>query len=714
MGKHSVSIFRKVFSIKGNVKKLIFLLLLSAGVSAQSLDTPAFNFDRKSDLKYIDSLLKSTRRRIYELDALPPTPRRDTVRFELTSFLSYVYRSGTYKTDSTLHLANHLRALAAKKGNIRSELRAVFFLEYYYRVMKKEYVEAMKLNFEAQKLMAKSKEEEERNLWRVNNNLGKLTAVMKKFEESIVFYNKAIESFSLDKRAVPAQMAEIYQSIGLSYNQIRNFEKSLSSYKQALQIVKDNHGSSTNFAYLYVDEAMAEKELGHYKEALNSLNLSLEYWEKLKSKNGLSTALCEMSRIYNHLKDHPESIRYANQALALAENLHVVRLKTYEVLASNYEAVGRFDEALRYQKLYMIESEAERKASKTSEMLALQVEAEKEKLETRLLQEKEIQEQKYITLQKQEEINRIKSISEKQNLLKTIQNNDLRSLLNIQTLTSASQKKQTEQENTIKQLKINELNHQLASQAKNRNFLFSGLVFISLFGLMLVWLNYKLRHKNKQLSQKNAEVEAALEKGQTIERKRVATELHDNVNSILASVKMSLQVIQPQTVRENKVYENVIKMVDNATREVRQISHNMMPAELEKEGFDHALQGLVTRLNLGETTRFELSMNGFKNDFSSEITFNLYMICLELCQNIQKHTEAARANIDFNCTDRQLIMSVSDDGKGFEKGNISEGMGLKNIRHRARSIGADLRIQSLKGEGTVVFVRLPLNQSNHA
>jgi two-component system NarL family sensor kinase len=714
MGKHSVSIFRKVFSIKGNVKKLIFLLLLSAGVSAQSLDTPAFNFDRKSDLKYIDSLLKSTRRRIYELDALPPTPRRDTVRFELTSFLSYVYRSGTYKTDSTLHLANHLRALAAKKGNIRYELRAVFFLEYYYRVMKKEYVEAMKLNFEAQKLMAKSKEEEERNLWRVNNNLGKLTAVMKKFEESIVFYNKAIESFSLDKRAVPAQMAEIYQSIGLSYNQIRNFEKSLSSYKQALQIVKDNHGSSTNFAYLYVDEAMAEKELGHYKEALNSLNLSLEYWEKLKSKNGLSTALCEMSRIYNHLKDHPESIRYANQALALAENLHVVRLKTYEVLASNYEAVGRFDEALRYQKLYMIESEAERKASKTSEMLALQVEAEKEKLETRLLQEKEIQEQKYITLQKQEEINRIKSISEKQNLLKTIQNNDLRSLLNIQTLTSASQKKQTEQENTIKQLKINELNHQLASQAKNRNFLFSGLVFISLFGLMLVWLNYKLRHKNKQLSQKNAEVEAALEKGQTIERKRVATELHDNVNSILASVKMSLQVIQPQTVRENKVYENVIKMVDNATREVRQISHNMMPAELEKEGFDHALQGLVTRLNLGETTRFELSMNGFKNDFSSEITFNLYMICLELCQNIQKHTEAARANIDFNCTDRQLIMSVSDDGKGFEKGNISEGMGLKNIRHRARSIGADLRIQSLKGEGTVVFVRLPLNQSNHA
>ncbi|NBA86120.1 tetratricopeptide repeat protein [Emticicia sp. CRIBPO] len=696
------------------MKKLIFLLLLSAGVSAQSLDTPAFNFDRKSDLKYTDSLLRSTRKRISELDALPPSPRRDTVRFELSSFLSYVYRSGTHKTDSTYHIAAQLRTMAAKKGNIKYQLRAVIFLEYYFRVMKKDYVEAMKLNFEAQKLMTGSREEEERNLWRINNNLGKLTAVMKKFRESVGYYTKALETFALDKRAVPAQLAEIYQSAGLSYNQNGEFEKSLSSYKQALQIIKDNRGSNTNFAYLYVDVAMAEKELGHYKEALNSLNLSLQYWEKLKSKPGISTVYCEMARIYNHLDDYHESIRLADQALTLSEGLPVVRLKSYEVLAADYEALKRFDEALKYHKLFMTESEAERKASKTSEMLALQVEAEKEKLEIRLLQEKEIQEQKYITLQKQEEINRIRGLSERQNLLKTIQNNELRSLLNIQTLTAASQKKQTLQENTIKQLKINELKHQLASQAKNRNFLFSGLVFISLSGLVLVWLNYKLRHKNKQLSQKNAEVEAALEKGRTSERKRVATELHDNVNSILASVKMSLQVIQPQTVHENKVYENVIKMVDNATREVRQISHNMMPAELEKEGFDHALQGLVTRLNLGETTRFELSLNGFKNNFSSEITFNLYMICLELCQNIQKHTEAAKANIDFNCTDRQLIMSVSDNGKGFEKGNMSEGMGLKNIRHRAKSIGADLRIQSQQGEGTVVFVRLPLNQSNHA
>ena len=220
------------------------------------------------------------------------------------------------------------------------------------------------------------------------------------------------------------------------------------------------------------------------------------------------------------------------------------------------------------------------------------------------------------------------------------------------------------------------------------------------------------------LSQRSRLLEKeSLSKGQIIERKRIAIELHDNVNSILASVKASLQTIKPQNQKENQVYEHVLKMVDSATKEVRQISHNMLPVELEKEGLGHALLSLVLRLNLSGQTKFELNLNDFKQNLSPEIAFNLYSICLELCQNIQKHAEASQAQIEFKETsdsvEHQLIMFVSDNGKGFEKAKIVEGIGLKSIQHRAKSIGADLRIQSNIGEGTVVYLKLPFSQSSH-
>ncbi len=209
------------------------------------------------------------------------------------------------------------------------------------------------------------------------------------------------------------------------------------------------------------------------------------------------------------------------------------------------------------------------------------------------------------------------------------------------------------------------------------------------------------------LSQKGRFLEKeALIKGQIHERERVASELHNNVNSILASVKVSVQTIQPQTIKENQVYENVLKMIDNATREVRKISHNMLPVELEKEGMGHALQALIIRLNLGGQTQFELNINEFDRKIDSEIAFNLYTICLELCQNIQKHAEATQAQIEVQITNNQLIMFISDNGKGFDKNKIIEGMGLKNIRHRAKSIGADLHVKSQIGEGTTVYLIL--------
>ncbi len=688
-----------------SVIKWLLPVLVFQGVFAQGIKTPVFNFDRKSDKYYIDSLVAATKKRILQLDSESVSARNDSARLELTAFICYVYRSGTYNTDSTYDYALKLKSLAQKKGNVRYQVRALFFMEYYFRVLKKDFTEAMRMNYEAMRLMEKNPRDEERNLWRVNNNLGKLSLRMQKFDESVAFYQKALEHFSKDIKALPVQKAEIYQSMGLSYNQAREYEKSLAAYRKALSIITDNPGSAstTNFAYIYADIGIAEKDMGHEEEALKNLNLSLKYWEKLNNGPGMSTALSEIAGISCRRGDYEAAVSAAHRSLTLGGGLAVTRLKSYEVLAQAYEKLGKFEEALKYRKYFAVAADSARNAGRLSEMMALQAGLEKEKLESRLLQEKEMQEQRYIALRKQEEFNRLRSLDEKEKLMKTIENNKLQ----IQNMTLVARQKQAEQENTMKQLKINKLNHQLLMQSRTRDFLFTGLGAISIFGLVLGWFNHKLRNRNRALRQKHAEVAAALEKGQIIERKRIAGELHDSVNSILASVKMGLQVIQPATAKDAKLHNDVLKMVDNATREVRQISHNLLPAELEKQGFGQALRNLVNRLNLAEQTVFQFQEEGPVNGLSPDVAFNLYSICLELCQNIQKHSEARNACIEIRQTASHLLMFVSDDGKGFEVKAHTGGIGLKNVRHRAQSIGAVLKIQSNASEGTMVYLKLP-------
>ncbi len=210
-------------------------------------------------------------------------------------------------------------------------------------------------------------------------------------------------------------------------------------------------------------------------------------------------------------------------------------------------------------------------------------------------------------------------------------------------------------------------------------------------------------------------------KGQEFERKRMADELQNNVNSLLASIKIAIQSIIPNPEQEN-IYQKLINMIDSATKEVRNISNDLVPAEIEKKGLKSSLGTLVMRLNIGNNIHFNLETSQYTIELKSEVSFQIYMICTELCQNIIKHSNANKAGIELevswenapNSTQAKgnLFMYVWDNGKGFEKDKIEGGMGFKNIRHRAEVIGAEYKIIS-QDNGSTFFLKLPLNQSNH-
>ena len=100
--------------------------------------------------------------------------------------------------------------------------------------------------------------------------------------------------------------------------------------------------------------------------------------------------------------------------------------------------------------------------------------------------------------------------------------------------------------------------------------------------------------------------------------------------------------------------------------------------------------------------------------FSKELDFNLYSICLELANNIVKHSGATESSFEFIAKDNRLQVLVADNGKGFIVNNTSDGMGMRNVEERTQQMGGTLRLHSRPDEGTLFQFSIPLSPITHA
>lgn len=215
---------------------------------------------------------------------------------------------------------------------------------------------------------------------------------------------------------------------------------------------------------------------------------------------------------------------------------------------------------------------------------------------------------------------------------------------------------------------------------------------------------------NLELVQKNEEIKKALFKGQSIERKRVAIELHDNLSSLLSAVVMSIQSIDPRYLSEQHqaIYQSLKHLIQNAYAEVRNISHNILPAGLEKDGLAKTLETLVGQLNKNSGIHFSLSILNLEGRLPIEIEFNLYSIVWELINNAIRHSQANTVQITLVRTTVGISLSVGDNGIGIGSENEKRGIGLRNIHTRLESLGGTFDIPQEVGKGTLVHIKIPI------
>jgi signal transduction histidine kinase len=243
--------------------------------------------------------------------------------------------------------------------------------------------------------------------------------------------------------------------------------------------------------------------------------------------------------------------------------------------------------------------------------------------------------------------------------------------------------------------------------------LFSAL---SIAGLVyLTWQQRTAQWKQRQATQRafSRELLASQER----ERKRIAAELHDSIGQRLVVIKnLALLRLQNQNGNraEREQVEEICTEASSAIAEVREISYDLRPYQLDRLGLTKALRSMVENVGKGSATTFSASIDDIDDLFTPEFQIAFYRITQECLSNILKHAEASEAKVVVRRNGARLQLSVSDNGKGFTtNGTYTEarngGFGLINISERVQIFAGKLEIESAPMKGATINIDIDTN-----
>ncbi len=217
---------------------------------------------------------------------------------------------------------------------------------------------------------------------------------------------------------------------------------------------------------------------------------------------------------------------------------------------------------------------------------------------------------------------------------------------------------------------------------------------------------------NKLKKEKSAQEEFSkkLLNSQEEERKKIASVLHDSIAHDVLITKNSSEIGLRSAGENEEVKEILSKISEQSSstlNELRRIQFNLHPYEVEKLGLTKAIKSIVDRVSKSSEIEFSIEEDPIDNIFSEENEIHLYRIVQEAINNIIKHSKATKADIKIIKTDENIFITISDNGKGFTKGNAlrKNSMGLSGISERVKLLGGNIEIES--DNGTVLRITLP-------
>jgi len=480
------------------------------------------------------------------------------------------------------------------------------------------------------------------------NNLGRVYLADNQFEIARRYFSMSLEINQ--KNGNREKIALNFTNLGRVASEKDDFKEALNYYNQALELyteIKDDRG----IADINNNIGDSYFKQMNYDLALEKFDKALEGYRKIEFSKGIVLASINKASVYSEQGKIKKAMSLQDSCLTIAEQLggKELLLLAYGNISDNYKKTGNFEKAYFYQLKHNELNADIFDIEKTKAIYAEWLKSEKGKDQARIL------------------------ALEKDNLQKTSQRNA---------------------------------------------YMFSGLGFVVLALFLVIYFRQKAAHdkiiaqqKIRQLEEEKKLMAAKLlVEGQEEERKRIAMELHDGLGVLLSATKMQFSTIIDNSPENKVLIEKATRMLEQASGDVRKISHNMMPGLLTKLGFFEAVEDLFE--NIGDTKDMNAicTISGNQDRLSENKEIMLYRIVQEMANNTLKHAEARNIELQIHVLQGMLDMKYSDDGKGFDVGkNLeSESIGLKSIQSRVNFLNGTLVIESEPGEGARYSIQIPV------
>ena len=494
------------------------------------------------------------------------------------------------------------------------------------------------------------------------------------------------------KKNVNSQLYDCYNLLGILYNQREEYKKALEFQNKALDVLNDNtipsdlqlRATSLNnigFIYMsmlnytqavyYFEKGLEEKNLFQEKTILYAMLLDNLAYAKFKSNRmdglpeqfyrslkirdslGLKTEMISnqihLSEYYAFKKDTVNAIKISKEALLLSRSFEKLN---NTLIALKQIAVVDPRNASIYSKEYIRLSDKVLKAERNMGEKFSRIEYETN----------EIKDQNFNLQEKNKTLVYVFSIC---------------TLLGLFFYVYKTQ------------------------QAKNRELLFKQQQQIANEDIY-----------NLMISQQN-EIELTRIK----EKKKVAQELHDGVLGRMFGIRISLdsldKVDEVEAASKRKKYLAELK---NIEQDIREISHDL---NREKSELINNFVAILNKLFENQRNTYSSKLiTSFDPDvkwelISNIVKINLYRIIQEGLQNCNKYAKADIIKIEFKIENHDLVLTIEDDGIGFNTNKTKNGIGLHNIEYRATECRGTVTIKSAKGEGTILIVKIPIDPNNN-
>jgi two-component system, NarL family, sensor kinase len=553
-----------------------------------------------------------------------------------------------YKGDYTNAIINNTKALEIRKKLNKPEL-IVSSLNKIAIIYQDlgEYEKATTYQLQVLKIAEEIKHEA--YIGATLNNISHLLVRVKKFEEAKQYCERGL-SIAISNNDTMA-MAVAYTVKEAILEATNNADSAIVYQKKAIDLLQKIN-ALTELAQAYNDLGLLCRKMNKNEEGLYYYKKALDLSKQLDNISDQAFYAANVGSVYMDLRKPDSGLIYTR----FAKNMEAAAIKPtvlrtiYGSFEDYYIMKLRPDSALYYNVLYRELTDTIYSATTSQQITELLTRFETEKKEQKIL------------------------------------------LLN--------------KENTISKLTINRKNIIIG-------VIGSFFVLAVLLGYLL-YIRYRLRQqallKEEIMKQQYLSSRAVIQ-AEELERKRIASDLHDGIGQMFSAVKMNLSGIADRITigaDDKKLLDKTLALVDESCKEVRVISHQMTPNVLLKAGLSAAIRDFVDKIDASKL-KITLETFGLQKPLESNVETVLYRIIQESVNNVIKHANATTLDIQLHKDEEGITATIEDNGKGFDMTKIepNNSVGLNSIKARVAFLEGRVDYDTAPGKGTLVAIFIP-------